>query len=347
MSLNDAQKAELRRLAQAGKMGSLNDLAAKWGVEFKIVARTYAEFQREAAGVSVHQATAQEAHKPQELTDEQKRIIRRLAEAGNSARLVILAEDWGVESRVLSRYYNDCRAELSKQIKVNPDPAPQVLVVAPVTAAAAAVEKVTATPGAITVLPRNWPLIQARIASGYTTRDIALAVGLAQTEYQRIEEGRQLPTPDQAAKICALLKLELDLTFVIAGQEALYTRGHIRGLSILGILRARARQSMKDLAATVTASSGTHVSTTLISLIERGQLKRPLAVDHPKQIEALAAHFGVTAEVITAQVPPGWIDTVIQNTAALHGALKQTFQSLPAVAGELQLLTATSGVSRA
>jgi transcriptional regulator with XRE-family HTH domain len=341
MPLSDEQKAEIGRLAKDGKSGKLNDLAEQWGVPFREVVRAYADYQRETTG-----AKPPTPQRPQELTDDQKRSIRRLAEAGNTAKVFTLAEEWGMESRMISQYYNDCRAELRRVVAS--ELKPEVQIVPPVSAAAAAVADVKANPGDIAVLPRNWPLIQARLTSVYAVRDIATAAGLAQTEYNRIEEGRLLPTPDQAAKICALLKIDMDKTFVLAGQDAFGTRGQIRGLSVLGILRAKSRLSMKDLAAAVLEATGARISTAMIGQIERGQLKQPPAPDYQKMIEALAVYFRVTTDMISAQVPPAWIQTVVFNTAALHAAMKQSYLSLPTTATvETRLLEATGGGDQA
>lgn len=336
MSLTQAQKDELTRLAKAGKSGVLNDLAERWKVPFKEVARGYADAQRELNG----KQPPTPKHPPiQELTPLQKKEIHRIADAGNQAKLSTLAEDWNVDSRVISRYYNDCREQLRNQVVVNPEP---VTPPAPKPTTADLVADVVATPGQIAMLPRNWPLLQARLASGYTVRDIALAIGSTQPDYQRIEGGQQNPTAEQAAKLCALLKVPPE-TFVVTCSDPM--KGSLRSLSLLGILRAKRRLAMKDLALKVSEATGYKVTSTLISAIERGQLKQPISADYAQQIDALARFFGVTCEAIMAQVPPEWIQTAGSAIAALHSTLKQAVQALPAptVDPELLLTAGTGG----
>lgn len=334
MSLTQTQRDELQRLAKAGKMGGLSDLAARWGVDFRLVARTFAEYQKQTDGQT--EPSVPSENRPQGLSDEQKRIIRRLAEAGNQARVYTLADDWGVDSKVIARFYSDCRAEMRGKVTIEPDQ------LVPAGSPGSPVADVVAAPGQIAVLPRSWALIQARLTKGNSPRDVALAVGMTQADYKRVEEGRQLPTADQAAKLCALFDLPMEQTFVVAGQEALYTRGAIRGLSLLGILRAKRRLSLKDLAAAVHAATGRTITTGLLSSIERGQIKQPLSTDHARQIEALATFFGLTDEVIMAQVPPSWIQTAAANTAAMNTALKAAVQSLPGTTAETELLIAAT-----
>jgi transcriptional regulator with XRE-family HTH domain len=210
------------------------------------------------------------------------------------------------------------------------------------TPARSPVADVRAQPGQITVLPRNWPLIQARLASGMTPRDVAIAVGIRQTDYARIEDGQQLPTDDQAAKICTLLRLRVEETFVVAAPEPLTGKGPIRGLSLLGIMRAKRRLSMKDMALQASQATGVSVGAGLIGQIERGALKQPLRPDQESQLKALAEYLAVPVEIVMAQVPPEWIQVSTAQIATLHSAMREAHAALPAPpTGELQL---TAGV---
>jgi transcriptional regulator with XRE-family HTH domain len=339
MPLSDAQREEIQALARDGKSGRLSDLAEAWDVPARELIRAYADARRELTGEPAP-TPRPAAPPPPDLSDEQKRVIRRLAEAGNSARLVVLAEDWGVPSQLINRFYGDCREDLrSKQPSA---PATTIHGPAP---APSPVADVRAQPGEITVLPRNWPLIQARLASGMTPRDVAVAVGIRQTDYARIEDGQQLPTPDQAAQICALLKLKVGETFVAAAPDPLTGKGPIRGLSLLGIMRAKRRLSQKDMAAQAALETGEFVSSALIGQIERGELKQPLRPDHETQLRALAEYLAVPVEMVMAQVPPEWIQTSTAHITALHAAMKDAHAALPSpAAAELQL-TAGTGVS--
>lgn len=332
--LTDEQQAEIERLAQRGKSGGLNDLADQWGVPFRVVVRAYATAQianNPQPDQPPAPAPASKATEP-ELTAEQLRIIRRLAEEGKVTRLTVLAEEWGIPHRTLARRYQDTRAAVMRtQVTNEPSSA---LPMAPSYDQdrwheLSPVANVTAEAGAIGVLPRNWPLIQARLASGKSTREISFAAGMTAAEYTRVEEGRQLPTPDQAARICALLGLGMEQTFAVAGQEQFTGRGGIRGLSLLALLRARRRINMRQLSDEASKGANCRVSQAFISAIERNTLKLPLTPDQTHQVRAMASYLKVPDEWITAQVPPTWIQTVATNTAQLHTAFKVAYQQLP------------------
>jgi transcriptional regulator with XRE-family HTH domain len=331
LPLTDAQLEEIRELARKEKTGLLPDLAEKWKVPTRELIRAYADARREITGEPLPQRRSS-------LTEEQKQVIENLALAGNAARLVSLAQDWGIDGRLLNQYYIDCRAKLRPREPLN---LPVTTIQEP-TPAPSPVADVRAQPGQITVLPRNWPLIQARLASGMTPRDVAIAVGIRQTDYARIEDGQQLPTDDQAAKICTLLRLRVEETFVVAAPEPLTGKGPIRGLSLLGIMRAKRRLSMKDMALQASQATGVSVGAGLIGQIERGALKQPLRPDQESQLKALAEYLAVPVEIVMAQVPPEWIQVSTAQIATLHSAMREAHAALPAPpTGELQL---TAGV---
>ncbi|HEY3367802.1 MAG TPA: helix-turn-helix transcriptional regulator [Symbiobacteriaceae bacterium] len=342
MPLTQAQIEEIRQVAKEKGYARLKGLSERWEVPFQEVARQY------AAIVNSKSTPGPAA----ELTADQLREVRRLAQAGESTRLFLLAEEWGIEYRVLSKHYTDFRAVFQNgnrtgQNDARSDAAPPALnhqrpddwrLNSPV-------GNVAAEPGQIAVLPRNWPLITARLATGSSPREIALAVGMTGADYQRVEEGRQLPTPDQAARLCALLGLQMEETFVAAGPEPLMRRGPIRSLSLLSLLRARRRLSIRDLAHEVSAGGEVRVTEAFISQVERNSLMPGRWPDQAGQVRALAHYFGVEADMVTAQVPPSWIQAVSSGTRQMHSVLKAELAQLSAgqTAMDPELLTAVAG----
>ena len=56
----------------------------------------------------------------------------------------------------------------------------------------------------------NTPLLEARLASGLTQKDLALALGIDQGHLSRIERSLCQPKPDLAALIVSKFKGKLD-----------------------------------------------------------------------------------------------------------------------------------------
>lgn len=197
------------------------------------------------------------------------------------------------------------------------------------------VAHVEAAPGTIYELAFNWPLIQARMNSPYTEGDIAYYCGLKVTEYKLLEQNRMLPSPNQAARISHLLQKPVGELFILAAPELPRSgkgKGSLslKGLSIIAILRAKARLGMKALADDLQLA-GYPVTTAFIGKIERGELKAPKTEQDKRAAQGLAMYFKIPETWVFQQVPAEVVAQSAQNTAKLHEAMRQAVKALPAI----------------
>lgn len=185
------------------------------------------------------------------------------------------------------------------------------------------VANVRSSPGQIAVLPHLWQLVAARANAGLKPGEVAYSVGMRQVDYKNVEEGRLLPTADQAARICALLDLKIEETFFGAAQKPMIHQNRsIPTFSVLAVLRAKRRLSVKELQKQVFDETGVMVSAQTLSQIEKqkvGKYERSRTVEH----EALARFFDLPVTVLKRTVPAALFAMASQNTMTLHQAIKQ------------------------